>query len=422
MNDTVTARNDSLREVFLGREPILDKDQALVGYELVFRDGTLGRDASDPRSVTAELVCAAFAQLGLPNVFGRVRAFISVDGEFLAEDSVELLPADTVVFVVDAQDMQQTATAERCRDLKRKAYQFAISNPGAVDAQLRPLLELATYIRVDIRKLPPDQMQHVTSELKTTRRTLIACGVETQPQLELCSLLGFGLFQGYYFAKPDVVEGRTLDTSSRTIFRLLQILASDAEIDEIEKPFRAEPALVANMLRLTNSVGIGARTRISSVRHAITVLGRKQLQRWLQLLLFSAGGRGDLHRNPLMKYAALRAHFMELLIERLHRERRELRDPAFITGLMSVMPAALGMSMTDMLAQIAVDNDVRLALSRREGILGHMLNIVDRYDANDIVGLQAALARYGNGIHLGLLVEVLAESIAWVEQLDTENG
>jgi EAL and modified HD-GYP domain-containing signal transduction protein len=116
----------------------------------------------------------------------------------------------------------------------------------------------------------------------------------------------------------------------------------------------------------------------------------------------------------------LRGRFLELLTERLHRERRELRDPAFITGLMSVMPAALGVSMTDILAQIDVDNDVRLALSRRDGILGHMLIILDRYDANDVQPLQEALSRYGSGIHLGLLVEILAESIAWVEQLDSD--
>jgi EAL and modified HD-GYP domain-containing signal transduction protein len=122
-----------------------------------------------------------------------------------------------------------------------------------------------------------------------------------------------------------------------------------------------------------------------------------------------------------MQYAALRGRFMELLIDRLHRDRRDLRDAAFITGLMSVMPAALGMSMTDILTQIAVDNDVRLALSRREGTLGHLLVVLDRYDANDIPGLIDALARYGGEVHMGLLVEILTEAMAWVQQLDESN-
>jgi len=198
--------------------------------------------------------------------------------------------------------------------------------------------------------------------------------------------------------------------------------ATKEQIKEVEDAFRIEPALIVNLLRLTNSVGVGARTRISSVRHAITILGRRQLQRWLQLLIFSRGTDIDFDRNPLLHYAALRARFMELLVERLHQNKRELRDPAFITGLMSVMPAALGLSMTDILAQIAVDNDVRLALSRHEGTLGQMLTLLDRYDANDIPGLQEALAGYGSGIHMGLMVEVLTEALLWVQQLNIANG
>jgi len=153
------------------------------------------------------------------------------------------------------------------------------------------------------------------------------------------------------------------------------------------------------------------------VRHAITVLGRRQLQRWLQLLLFSHGTNVDLAHNPLLQLAALRGRFMELLVERLHPGQRDLRDPAFITGLMSVVPAALGMSMTDVLAQIAVGNDVRLALARREGTLGQLLALTERYDDNDVAATQALLTPYGAAGTLGLLGEILAEALAWVQQL-----
>lgn len=418
--DTLTP--DPLREVYLGRQPILDKDQMLAGYELLFRTAD-GQSATpnDPRRATADVVCKAFAQLGLPNVLGQVRAFINVDASFLAEDVVELLPKDVVVFEVNATTLSLPDTIECCQRLKSTGYQFAISGLRRVDENLRPILALANYLKVDVNSLTPDQLQNVSSELKTTRLPLIAACVESQMQMELCSLLGFTMFQGYYFAKPDIIEGRTLDASTRGIFRLIQLIADDAELDEVEDAFRIEPALIVNLLRLTNSVGVGAHTRISSVRHAITVLGRRQLQRWLQLLLFSRGTDIDFDRNPLLHYAALRARFMELLVERLHQNKRELRDPAFITGLMSVMPAALDMSMTDILAQIALDNDVRLALSRHEGTLGQMLTLLDRYDANDIPGLQNALAHYGSGIHMGLMVEVLTEALLWVQQLNIAN-
>ncbi len=408
-----------LREVYLGRQPILDKEQVLAGYELLFRTTPEGDGASgDPRAATADVVCKAFAELGLSNVLGLVRAFINVDASFLAEDVIELLPRDMVVFEVDVDALLAPDVVARCEHLKSLGYQFAISGLSHVDENVRPLLALATYLKVDVDRIPPEQLQAVAGELRTTRRTLIAARVESQTQMELCGLLGFNLFQGYYFAKPDVIEGRTLEASTQGLFRLIQLLAEDSEIDRLEEAFRTEPALVINLLRLTNSVGVGARSRISSVRHAISIIGRRQLQRWLQLLLFSRGEQVDLKHNPLMQYAALRGRFMELLVEQLYRDKRELRDPAFITGLMSVMPAALQMSMTEILAQIAVDNDVRLALSRREGLLGDLLTLLDRYDANDIPGLQQSLGRFG-GVHFGLLVEVLTEAMTWVQQLET---
>jgi EAL and modified HD-GYP domain-containing signal transduction protein len=111
---------------------------------------------------------------------------------------------------------------------------------------------------------------------------------------------------------------------------------------------------------------------------------------------------------------------MELLVERLHPEQRDLRDPAFITGLMSVVPAALGMSMTDVLAQIAVGNDVRRALTHREGPLGKLFALIERYDDNDIARVQDLLGPYGAVGTLGLLGEILSESLVWVQQLGME--
>ncbi|MDP2826962.1 MAG: hypothetical protein Q8O52_30300 [Sulfuritalea sp.] len=153
------------------------------------------------------------------------------------------------------------------------------------------------------------------------------------------------------------------------------------------------------------------------MHHAITVLGRRQLQRWLQLLLFSRGTNVDLAHNPLLQLAALRGRFMELLAEKLLPGQRDLRDPAFIVGLMSVVPTALGMTMTDVLAQIAAGNDVRAALTHRQGPLGQLFALTERYDDNDIAGTRALLAAYGAAGTLGLLGEILANALAWVQQL-----
>jgi len=427
MSESPTPTRDQLREVFIGRQPILDRDHGLAGYELLFRATKKENSAhvasvTEAANATADVICKAFAELGLSNLFDHARAFINVDANFLESDLVELLPKDTVVLELDVNAFADPELLPCCADLKARGYSFSISGITDVGDTVWPLVELATWLKIDIDSLPGDRLQTVARALGTTRRTLIAAHVESQTQMELCRLLGFHLFQGYYFARPAIVEGRTLDASTHGLLRLIKLANDDAEPDALETAFRAEPALVINLLRLTNSVGAGSRTRITSVRHAITLLGRKQLLRWLKLLLFSRDESVDPTTNPLLQLAALRARFMELLVEKLHPEQRELRDPAFITGLMSVVPAALEMSMTDVLGQVAVGNDVRLALSRREGLLGQLFMLVERYDDNDIAGTQALLAGYGARGSLGLLGEILAESLAWVQQIGREAG
>ena len=421
MNEEAIETRDQLREVFIGRQPILDKDQVLAGYELLFRPTKENSARVDSETAattaTADVVCKAFAELGLSNVFGQARAFVNVDALFLESDLIELLPRDIVVLETDVAAFADPALLARCQELKARGYAFSISGITDVDDRLWPLVDLATWLKINVDGLPGDRLQMAARALGTTRRTLIAAHVESQSQMELCRLLGFHLFQGYYFAKPVIVEGRTLEASTQGLLRLIKLVADEADPAVLDAVLRTEPALVINLLRLTNSVGVGARTRITSVRHAITVLGRRQLQRWLQLLIFSRGASIDLARNPLLQLAALRGRFMELLVEKLLPGEKELRDPAFLTGLMSVVPAALGMSMTDVLAQIAVGNDVRLALAHREGPLGELFALTERYDDNDVAGTQVLLAAYGAAGTVGLLGEILAEALAWVQQL-----
>jgi len=424
MSDQAPPPRDQLREVFIGRQPILDRDQGLAGYELLFRataeNSAHVDSATAATTATADVVCKAFAELGLANVFGQARAFINVNGLFLESDLVELLPKDIVVLEIDVVAFVDPSLLTRCQELKAKGYAFSLSGVTDVGDELWPLVDLATWLKINIDGLAGDQLQTSARALGTTRRTLIAGHVESQTQMELCRLLGFQLFQGYYFARPVVVEGRKLDASTQGLLRLIKLVADEADQARLDAAFRTEPALVINLLRLTNSVGVGARARVTSVRHAITVLGRRQLQRWLQLLLFSRGANVDLAHNPLLQLAALRGRFMELLVEKLHPGQRDLGDPAFITGLMSVVPAALGMSMTDVLSQIAVGNDVRLALTHHEGTLGKLFALTERYDDNDIAGVQALLSPYGAAANLGLLGEILSESLVWVQQLGVD--
>lgn len=419
MNQTLASAHD----IFLGRQPLIDRNQAVIAYELLFRNTAENFSViTSAKAATADVVCKAFAELGLASALGNQRAFINVDEDFLCDDGiVEFLPKETVLLEVDAGQEPSPQMLARCGELRGMGYEFSVSGITTISEPVNQILRLASFSKLDVSAVAADRDTSILSRLRSSPTKLIANRVESLEEKKLCTDLGFDIFQGYYFAHPVIVEGRKLDSSYQGLIRLINLINENADLARIEAVFKSEPGLAINLLRLTNSVGAGAHVRITSIRHAITVVGLRQIQRWLALLLFShAGVNSSVANNPLMQLAALRGCFMELLASRCFPAKRDLRDPAFITGLMSYMPAALGMSMADILSQISTTQEVGIALSRHEGELGLLLNLTERYDNEDIDGTSALLKRFGNKITFQTLGLCLSETIAWVQQLGRE--
>jgi EAL and modified HD-GYP domain-containing signal transduction protein len=419
--------DSSLSNLFLGRQPILDSRQVLIGYELLFRDSGANHApaVTAPAVATADVVCKAFTDLGLASALDGHKSFLIVDAEFLRHEAAELLPHDGVVLEIDAALAGLADVVERCRQLVDNGYAFCLSlrDLAFTEADASPLFDLISFIKLNIRILPDEMLKRWLAFAHERRWITIASHVESQDDYRRASALDFQFFQGYYFAEPTLVAGRKLDPALHGLVRIINLISQDAELPVLEQAFKAEAALTVKLLRLTNSVGVGLRTRISSVRQAINIVGRRPLQRWLQLLLFShGGGAEEFERNPLMQLAALKGNFMERLARRCFaRQEAAMSDLAFLAGMMSLMPAALGMPMAEILDQIAVAVPLRQALLLREGELGRLLELTDRYDANDLSGVDKMLAELGSGASREILNQCLAESIAWVQALVTEQ-
>jgi len=410
-------------DVFLGRQPILDRQQALLGYELLFRTSHENwADVSSPRNATADVVCKAFAELGLADALGNHLGFVNVDRDLLFDDALHLLPPTTVALEIPAHLLAEEDTHQRCKALKVTGYRFCVSNVEKAMDTIEAVRDIASYVKVDTDIISPAALEAVVHLLKDIGSKLLASRVESQERLHLCESLGFDYFQGYFFAHPVVIKGQKLDSSSAGLLRLINLLSSDSELLELEAAFKGEPGLTVNLLRLVNSVGAGTAVKITSIRHAITVMGRRQLLRWLQLLMFSSGGKAHISNNPLMQHAALRGYLMEQLAQSCFPGRKDLKDEAFLTGLMSLVPAALGMALEDILEKIAVASEVRAALTEQEGDLGFLLALTERYDDNDMPGTAALLTRLGDTVTFATLSECLSRTLGWVQQLAAENG
>ena len=412
-------------QIFLGRQPILGREQKLFAYELFFRDGLIATgnraEILDPTHATATVIANAFAELSTNDVLGPYRGFINVDRDILFSDLIEALPQQLVALEILESVKPTPEVLARCQQLHDLGFMLAADDVIEVNELSRPLLALADIIKVDIQNMEAGRLRAVVEQLKPFGKKLLAEKVETAEQLSLCQSLGFDLFQGYFFAKPTLIVGKKLNPSQLVLIRLLGLVFEDADTSAIEAAFKTEPGLTVNMLRLTNSVACGLSINVTSLRHAITILGRRQLQRWLQLLIFTTPKGGTQGVNPLLQLAATRGRVMELIAERVVPRNREFADHSFMVGIMSLMPALLGMQMADILDQLPVAQRVKQALLDYAGQHGLMLRLVEATEQPDPLALEEPLSHLPV-INSDFLGACLTQGLAWANGLGQERG
>lgn len=420
---TTSMPDADLSETYLSRHPVLDVQEDLVGYELLLMQrGETGIAGHTPANA-ATLVWAAYAQLGVRSALGQHTAFLHVDQEFLHDDAIEALPPEGVVLQLALDAIPDERTLERCRTLRERRYSLALAGYAGLDERSTPLLTMVDVIRIDIRNRDAKALIDLAGPLRRLPIKLLAHGVDTPEEFARCRDAGFHLFQGTYFARPELVSGRRLTASQTAIIQLINLAARDADTVQIEEGFKRDAALAVNLLSIVNSVAYGFTRRISSLRQAITVLGRRQLQRWLHLLLLTPAGKApDAARTPLLQVAALRGRMLELLVSQLRPGNAALAGQAFITGIMSMMPAALGMPMNEIFEQIALEQEIVAALQSYQGVLGKMLALIECYDAEDADGCDQILAGFlGTGLDRNMLNTCLLESLRWINGSDNED-
>lgn len=399
-----------LDQLFIGRQPILDRQQELVGYQLRFHAAAAPASRGD---VSAAAVGAAFAELRLGDALGPLRAFVRADERFLGDAAVETLPPQRVVLELDFAGEPDAVLLARCRALSEHGYALALAGYAGPDARAEALLPLVEIVKVD-SPVHTGRLAELAAGLTDRPLQILVAPVDTREQMERCRTLGYHLFQGDYFARPTVVSGRPLSASQLGIIRLLNLVAREADSVELEQNFKREPGLTVNLLRLVNAVGIGTVRKVDSLRHAIAVLGRKQLLRWLQLLLMAAPGKSEApQRSPLLQLAALRGRLMETLAGRCAPGDHALGDEAFLVGIMSLMPAALGLPMNEILAQIQVVERVQRALAARDDTLGRLLALVERLDDTDWAGCNALLSELP-ALSRAALNTGLGDALGWI--------
>ena len=216
------------------------------------------------------------------------------------------------------------------------------------------LLPLVNVVKIDLLQTSAQALPQLISFLKSKSLLLLAEKVESMEQAKHCMALGFDLFQGYHFARPQIISGKRADTSQLGLLRLLGLVMSDAETADIEQELKHYPTLTFNLVRMVNSAASALPHKIGSLKQVIVVLGRKQLQRWVQLLLYTAGRTDSQMMNALMQTAATRGKLIELIATAERPHDKQYHERAFMTGILSLLDTLLGMPLPEIVTQISL--------------------------------------------------------------------
>jgi EAL and modified HD-GYP domain-containing signal transduction protein len=400
--------NAPTQELFLGRQPILDRSQSIAAYELLFRSGHFeGATFEDDVFASTTVINHAFTELGVEAVLGKHPGFINLSAALLMSDVIELLPRGKVVLEILETVKVSDALINRCSELKARGYVLALDDFVGHEREFTPLLDLVDIVKVDVNRLTPQALEHVTRRLQHENRRLLAEKVDSREQADRCLELGYELFQGYYFARPSVITGRRLSRAEDALTRLLRQLLG-GEKEGTDAVLQEHPELHDTLSQLAQLVTAGDAFGAPTVRRP---------QRWLPLLLYMVSGApGAAVPSPLLILAATRGKLMELLARALRPGDREFQERAFLTGTLSLVNALLAAPLSEILGPLPVAEDVRAALLTRDGELGALLALVEALEASDLAVIERALGNV-NGLDHSRVIGLQVEAMRWADTI-----
>ncbi len=278
-------------DIFIGRQPIYDKNLNVYAYELLFRAGQQQNAANivDGDIATTNVVLNALTEIGMDKLVGEQLAFINLPRNFLltlGDDPVPEIKHQIVLEILEdiAADDEVVAAVQ---DLSTNGYTIALDD-FVYNASLQPLVDNANVIKIDLMALDEDSLSDHVSKLANGKRKLLAEKVETQEEFERCKQLGFDYFQGYFFCKPNIVKGQRAPANKLAVMKVLASLQSpDLDTKELTQTISQDVTLSYRLLRYINSAQFGLGKQIDSIKRAVVMLGRNTIRNLASLIALS---------------------------------------------------------------------------------------------------------------------------------------
>ncbi len=365
-------------DVYVARQPIFNHRKKLLAYELLFRDGTANYVPSiDGDVATSTVLSNTFFSIGMDTLLGGKLSFINFTQNLLTQKIPLLLPKQTTVVEI-LEDIRPTADLiEACREMVQKGYTIALDD-FVYTPELDPLISLANIIKFDFRASTIEQIESYLKRLPQQQRPiLLAEKVETYEEYQAAKDMGFSLFQGYFFCKPEIIQGKEVSGTQQNLMQIIvEVNNPNFKFDNIEKLIAPDVNLSYRLLRYINSAFFAKSQRISSIKQALVYMGQKEIRRFVSLIGIS--NLASEKPVELVRAACIRAKFCEQLSEL--SPAQVLEAELFTLGLFSLIDAILDQSMEKVMAALPLSDNIKSALVHGNGELIGYLQLVESYE------------------------------------------
>lgn len=371
-----------MEKAYIARQEILDVNNNLIAYELLFRDHAFGiNEFPSHLKATSQVVMNTLTNINIADVVPKgVRAYINVDETVLLSGIIDILDKDVFVLeILETADLNEKMI-EKIAEYHKSGFQIAIDDFDCSSQMIQkftPIFKYISIIKVDVVLSNKENLKNMIQRFRNMGKTVLAEKVETKEEYDLYKVVGFDLFQGYYLSRPEVLELNIHKEATHiVILHLIGLLKEDADTPKIEKYVRSRAELSYKLIRYLNNKN-NFESAIDSITQVITLMGREKLMRWLLLYLYSEVSTSPISESTLI-LAQKRAQKME------EDAPVHMRDKAYLAGMFSMMDILFETDMKELMSHVNMDKDIVSLVTTRTGRFSDSLKKIEKEEKEDL--------------------------------------
>jgi c-di-GMP-related signal transduction protein len=401
-------------DVFIARQPILDLNCNVYGYEILYRDSEVNQfSESDAEYASGNTLTRCFIDFGISELTNGKKAFINFTGDFLKNDIATIFPHEYMVIEILENIVVNDGILQGCKKLKALGYTLAIDD-FAYQAGYDELIKLVDIIKIDFRATPQTEIETIIKKFSRKGLSFLAEKVETREEYDIAVKMGFRYFQGYFFAHPEINKKKKFIAYKESRLRLIKMLNSEnPEFEDISKLIEGDLAFSYEILKLVNSAYYGRINKLQSVRFALVLLGLDEIKKWLYLAFIS-----DLRQEQpeeIINISMLRGKFLENMAYRANKP--QMASELLTVGMFSTIDLLLNKPMPEALEELRFSDNIKNVLSGKDttGFMARCYHIILKYEQgqwDDAANTAAAL-----NITVFDMNQAYIDSLKWMQTL-----